>query len=65
MKCGEVLFFTRTFVPTQFLDEWQLKNAVDKVYFVFIKQIFGLNSKASNWAVRSETNRSYQSFKSS
>ena len=51
-------FFTRKFVPSDFLSERQLKNAVDKVNCVFIKQILRVNSKASNWAVLSETNRS-------
>ena len=36
----------------------QLKNAVDKFHCVFIKQILGVNSKASNWTVLGETNRS-------
>ena len=51
-------FFTRKFVPSDFLSERQLKNAVDKLHYVFNKQILGVNSKVSNWAVLSETNRS-------
>ena len=48
-------FFTRKFVPGDFLRERQLKNAVDKLHCVFIKQILDVNS-ASNWAILSETN---------
>ena len=44
-------FFTRKFVPSDFLIEQQLKNTVDK-------QILGVNSDPSNWEVLSETNRS-------
>ena len=51
-------FFTRKFVSSDFLSERQLKNTVDKLHCVFIKQILGVNSKASNWAILSETNRS-------
>ena len=51
-------FFTRRFTPSDFLSARQLKNAVDKLYSVFIKQILGVNSKISNWAVLSETNKS-------
>ena len=51
-------FFTRKFVHSDFLSERQLKNAIDKLHCVFIKQILGVNSKASNWAILSETNRS-------
>ena len=50
-------FFTRKCVPSDFLSKRQLKNAVDKLHYVFMKQILGANSKASNWAVLSETNR--------
>ena len=53
-------FFTRKFVPSDLLSERQLKNLVDQVHWVFIKQILGVNSNASNWAVLSETNRSFQ-----
>ena len=49
--------FTRKFVPSDFLSE-QLKNAIDKLHCVFIKQILDVYSKASNWAMLSETNRS-------
>ena len=55
--CGST-FFTRKFVPSDFLNEQQLKNTVDKLHCIFIKHILGVNSKASNWAVLSETNRS-------
>ena len=41
-----------------FLGKRKLKNAVDKLDCVVIKQILGVNSKASNWAVLCETNRS-------
>ena len=51
-------FFTRKFVPSDFLSERQLKNTLDKIHCVFIKQVHGVISKASNWAVLSETNRS-------
>ena len=46
-------FFTRKFEPSDFLSERQLKNAVDKLDCVFIKQILGVN-----WAMLSETNSS-------
>ena len=58
MKSGEALFSQKKFVPSDFLNERQLKNTVDKLHCVFIKKILGFNSKASNWAVLSETNRS-------
>ena len=51
-------FFTTKFVPSDFLSEQQVKNTADKLHCVFIKQILAVNSKASNWAVLSETNRS-------
>ena len=51
-------FFTKKFVPSDFLNERQLKNTVDMLHCVFIKQILGVSSKASNWAVLSETSRS-------
>ena len=51
-------FFTRKFVPSDFLSKQQLKNAVDKLHCVFIKQILGVNLKASYWGILSETNRS-------
>ena len=52
------IFFIRKFVPSDFLSERQLKNTVDKLHCVFIKQVLGVNPKPSNWAVLSETNRS-------
>ena len=51
-------FFTGNFVPRDFLSVRQLKNLVDKLHCVFIKQILRVNSKAPNWAILSETNRS-------
>ena len=42
----ENTFFTRKFLPSDFLSKKQLKNAVDKLHCVFIKQIFGVNSNA-------------------
>ena len=54
--CGST-FFTRKFVPNDFLSKRRLKNAADKLHCVFIKQTLGVNSKASNWAILSETNR--------
>ena len=42
-------FFTRKFVPSDFLGKRQQKNAVDRLHCVVIKQILGVNSKASNW----------------
>ena len=57
VKSGEA-FFTRKFVSSNFLSKWQLKNTADKLHCIFIKQILGINSKASNWAVLGETNRS-------
>ena len=54
----ESTFFARKFAPCDFLGEHQLKSAVDQLHCVFIKQILGINSKASNWAVLSETIRS-------
>ena len=50
-------FLTRKFVPSDFQGKRQLTNAVDKLDCVFIKQILGVNSKASIWAVLNETNR--------
>ena len=47
-------FFTRKFIPSDFLSERQLRNVVDKLHCVFIKQILGVISKASNWAVLTE-----------
>ena len=55
VKSGEA-FFTRKFVSSNFLSKWQLKNTADKLHCIFIKQILGINSKASNWAVLGETN---------
>ena len=51
-------FFTTKFVLSDFLSKQQVKNTVDKFHCVFIKQILAVNSKASNWAVTSETNGS-------
>ena len=50
-------FFTRKFVPSDFLNEQKLKNTVDKLHCIFIKHILHVNSKASNWTVLSETKR--------
>ena len=55
---GGRTFFTRKFVPSDFLSERKLKNAVDRLHCVYLKQILGVNSKASNLALRSETNGS-------
>ena len=43
-------FLTRKFLPSDFLSAWQLKNTVDKLYYVFIEQILSANTKASNCA---------------
>ena len=51
-------FSTIKFVPSDFLSKQQLKNTVDRLHCVFIKQILGVNSKVSNWAILSGTNRS-------
>ena len=56
---GRSTFFIITFVSNDFLGKRQLKNAVDKLHCLFIKEILSVNSKASNLAVLSETIRSF------
>ena len=43
--------------PSDFLSEKQCKNPIDKLQGSFLKHILGVHSRASNWAVESETNR--------
>ena len=50
-------FFSSKFSPSDFLSEKQCKNPIDKLQGSFLKHIFGVHSRASNWAVESETNR--------
>ena len=55
---GEALFSQESFASSDFLSKRELKNAVSKLHCVFIKEILGVNPKASNWAVLVELNRS-------
>ena len=50
-------FFGSKFSPSDFLSEKQCKSPIDKVQGSFLKHILGVHSRASNWAVESETNR--------
>ena len=45
------------FSPCDFLSEKQCKNPIDKLHLKFLKHILGVNQRATNWAVLSETNR--------
>ena len=49
--------FTRKFSQCDFLSEKQCKNPIDKLHVKFLKHILGVNQRATNWAVLSETNR--------
>ena len=49
--------FTMKFSQCDFLPEKQCKNPIDKLHVKFLKHIFGVNQRATNWAVLSETNR--------
>ena len=49
--------FTMKFSPCDFLSEKQCKNPIDKLHLKFLKHILGVNQRATNWAVLSETNR--------
>ena len=53
------IFFTRKFSTSDFLGERLLKGAADKLHCLLIKKIVGVDSKTSNQAVLSETNRSF------
>ena len=50
-------FFSSKSLPSDFLSEKQCKNPIDKLQGSFLKHILGVHSRASNWAVESETNR--------
>ena len=50
-------FFSSKSLPSNFLSEKQCKNPIDKLQGSFLKHILGVHSRASNWAVESETNR--------
>ena len=50
-------FFSSKSSSINFLSEKQCKNPIDKLQGSFLKLIFGVHSRASNWAVESETNR--------
>ena len=50
-------FFSSKSSPSNFLSEKQCKNPIDKLQGSFLKHILGVHSRASNWAVESETNR--------
>ena len=50
-------FFSSKSSSSNFLSEKQCKNPIDKLQGSFLKHILGVHSRASNWAVESETNR--------
>ena len=50
-------FFSPKSSRSNFLSEKQCKNPIDKLQGSFLKHILGVHSRASNWAVESETNR--------
>ena len=50
-------FLSSKSLPSDFLSEKQCKNPIDKLQGSFLKHILGVHSRASNWAVESETNR--------
>ena len=50
-------FFSSKSLPSGFLPEKQCKNPIDKLQGSFLNHILGVHSRASNWAVESETNR--------
>ena len=49
--------FTMKFSQCDFLSEKQCKNPIDKLHVNFLKHILGVNQRATNWVVLSETNR--------
>ena len=49
--------FTMKFSPWDLLSEKQCKNPIDKLHLKFLKYILGVNQRATDWAVLSETNR--------
>ena len=49
--------FTMKFSPCDFLSEKQCKSPIDNLHLKFLKHILGVNQRATNWAVLSETNR--------
>ena len=54
MRC---FFFPKNFSPADFLSEKQCKNPLNKLHYSFLKHILCVNSRTSNCAVQSETNR--------
>ena len=50
-------FFSSKVSPSDFLSGKQCKNPIDKLQGSFLKHNLGVHSRASNWAVESETNR--------
>ena len=50
-------FFSPKSSRSNFLSEKQCKNPIDKLQGLFLKHNLGVHSRASNWAVESETNR--------
>ena len=49
--------FTKKFTPSEFPSDKQCKNPIDLLHLKFLKHILGVNQKATNWAILSETNR--------
>ena len=47
------------FSPCDFLSEKQCKNPKDKLHFKFLKHTLGVNHRATNWAILSETNGNF------
>ena len=50
-------FFPKHFLPADFLSEKQCKISLEKLHRSFLIHILCVNSRTSNWAVQSETNR--------
>ena len=51
------LFFPYNFSAGDFLAEKQLKNPIDKLQDSYLKHVLGVHARTSNWAVKSDTNR--------
>ena len=50
-------FFSKTFLICRFLSRKLCKNPLDRLHRSFLKHIHCVNSRISDWAVQSETNR--------
>ena len=53
----ECYFVPKNLSPADFLLEKQCKNPLDRLHCSFLKHIFCVNYRTSNWAVQSETKR--------